>query len=143
MSTKRFLVTAVGLLAFGLIVAFSLDLATQWDRLSYLWFEIPQIETDIARMPGVSVDNVEDLGPPDEVYVWVTLDIAGKGKLIVISPSYESIANSEPVVIAAFGKCLIPAHAPQALKRMSLLEIINRYDELQSQAEEQGWCEFR
>jgi hypothetical protein len=120
-----------------------LSLFMQWESIIYLHVEIPQVKSEIERMTGISVVEIDDNGPSDEIYVRVTLMIEEKGELVIISPRYEDIVSNGSIDIERIDNCFLSSDSPKEIRKVSLETAVNEYTNLYVLAKDQGLCEYR
>jgi hypothetical protein len=126
------------LAAIGVCVM--LGFGTQIERVAYLWFEIPRVREELEKLPGITVIEVRDRGPSDEIYVWVVIHIEGKGKLVITSPRSNQVRDDQPVAINGIRGCTFIGSTVSNINPLPLSEAVQRYDKIYAEALAEGLC---
>jgi hypothetical protein len=99
--------------------------------------DIPKIRELVGQMPGMSIAHIYDSTSWDETEIYITLDIANKGSLVLYNPTLESFTSNGPLILRQIGDCTIsPVLNFENPKGLSYLEIqsvndiVQKYDEL-------------
>ncbi|NJM42391.1 MAG: hypothetical protein HC853_17460 [Anaerolineae bacterium] len=146
LKSKKHLSAAIagaGLVVMGCLVLILLLLVGDVNRVTYLWFEIPRIQSAAKEIPGIKIAQVEDQGPSDEFHVLVTIEISGKGQLILANPRYESFTSDESVMVVGVGSCFV--RGDSELDVVPLKRAIAEYERLHDLALKRyggkfAWC---
>jgi hypothetical protein len=104
---KRLAIILAGVLALlgMLAIGFFWFLVITWLTIEsrYLVFEVPKVKTQLARIPGVSLEGMVSDGAFNEINVYYTLFIEGKGTLVLEGLTEESFsltAGDIPIIIS-------------------------------------------
>lgn len=114
--------------------------STEEASSNYINTEIPLISTAISQKPGLSIQAIDNRAP-DELEVYVTLLIEGKGQVILINPTHEGLGNETPVYVRAFDGCVLASNLPLEKHLIFINDLVENYDLLQSKAQDEGLCE--
>lgn len=111
-------------------------------RQLYLLIDVPQVVTEIERLPGVLVSEVKDAGPKDEVNVYITLEVGNKGLITVYNPTRLAILGREALRVYSINDCVVFGDYTQYIDSSirSVEDIIKSYDIVYEQISSKGGC---
>lgn len=109
----------------------------------YLYRELPLVEAEVRKMPGVSIQQVVDLGPYDEVNVYVWLQIEGKGRLVLGEPTRDSFTGGGYIYIREIKDCATLLSSPPnpPWRFNTVKEVIEKYDEIYAKLQDEKLCQ--
>lgn len=111
----------------------------------YISNVLPRIVEEAGRLPGVSIIEIRDESPPDEINVYVTLEIKNKGTVTLRTPSIAIFTDTGTVDISAIRDCMIIGdYSYYSGKHIgSVVEIIDEYEVLYELLKKNDACRER
>jgi hypothetical protein len=111
-------------------------------RQMYLMISIPQVITEIERLPGILVREVNDAGPRDETNVYVTFEVSNKGPITLYNPTRLSVLGQESLIMYSINDCIVFGDHTQYIDSSirSVEDLVKNYDAVYEQISSKGGC---
>lgn len=74
-------------------------------KIAYYQNEVPVMQVEAARIPGVTFRGVYDPHYNDELNPYVILDVHGRGLLVLFHPDRTSFTGGGPLNVVGVGDC--------------------------------------
>jgi len=140
--TIRRFVVFLALVVGALLIALYYAMVTYDPGADYLRYEMPLVEAEVTKVPGLSIARVENVGPHDEKNIYVTFVISGKGTLTLKNPTHESFTGGGYIYIREIDGCRTSLPSPPSApwRFNTVAEVIEKYDAINERLQEEQLC---